>query len=103
MRRGVVIGFAALGVIAVVLAVTLATIGTQLDQARLERNDLQFQVEDLQSESDTLRTERDSLQKERETLKTQVGEQLKAMEQLKGEVSQARSQPQSSETTASAP
>ena len=85
MRRGVLIGLIATVVICIVLAVAVASIGTQLDQVRLDRDDLELQVDDLQGEVDSLRTERDTMKRERETLKIRTEEQLKTIEQLKAE------------------
>ncbi|MBI4322652.1 MAG: hypothetical protein HY596_00050 [Candidatus Omnitrophica bacterium] len=85
MRRGVLIGLIAAVVLCIVLAVAVASIGTQLDETRLDRDDLEMQVDDLQGELDSLRTERDTVKTERETLKTRTEEQLKTIEQLKAE------------------
>ncbi len=79
MRRGMIIALAVLGVLVVILMVALSSVGTNLDQTRLERDDLQFETDDLQQEVDTLSTERDELQR-------QVDEQLKTIEQLKAEL-----------------
>jgi len=92
MRRGFAVGFVALVAICVVLAIAVASIGTQLDEARLERDDLEFEVEDLRTETETLRTERD-------TLKTQAEDQLKTIEQLKVELERVRGQAQGSSAT----
>jgi len=100
MKRNVIIGFVVTGIVCIVLAVAVASIGTQLDEARLEREDLQFELEDLTAEAGALRTERDSLQTERDTLKTQADEQVKAIEQLKDEMGRVRSQAQGAEATA---
>ncbi len=84
MSRNVVVGLVVLGVLSVVLAATVAWNGTKLDQARQERNDLQFEVDDLRQEVDTLTTERDDLQKK-------VDEHVKAIEQMKAQSGQAKS------------
>lgn len=91
MRRGVLIGLIAAVVICIVLAVAVASVGTQLDQARLDRDDLEVQVDDLQSEVDSLRTERDTVKTDRETLKARTEEQLKTIEQLKAELGRTAS------------
>jgi len=78
MHRGLIIAASVLGVFVVILMVALSSVGTNLDQTRLERDDFQFEAEDLQQEVDLLSTERDELQR-------QVEEQLKAIEQLKAE------------------
>jgi uncharacterized protein YoxC len=64
MRRGVVITVSALGGLAVVLAIALAIVGTNLDEVRLERDDLQYEVNDLRQELDALSAERDELQQQ---------------------------------------
>ena len=64
-------------------AVALATVGTQLDEVRIERDDLEFETSDLQQSVDALTTERTDLQRQAE-------EQLKAIEQLKGELERLR-------------
>ena len=97
MRRGIVIALAVLGVLAVGLMVALSSVGTNLDQVRLERDDLQFESEDLQKEVETLSTERDELRR-------QVDEQLKTIEQLKAEAGRPNNHaPDSSPAPASAP
>ena len=78
----------------IVLGVAIASVGTQLDHVRIDRDDLQTEVHDLRTESDGLRTERD-------TLKHQVDDQLKTIEQLKGELQQSHAP--SSTTTTTAP
>ena len=86
MSRRWVIGLIALGVLSLILMAAVAAVGTQLDQTRLDRDDLQLQVEDLQSESDALRQERDTVKTERDTLKSKADEQLQTIEQLKSEL-----------------
>lgn len=86
MRRAWVIGLSALGVVSVLLMIALASVGTQLDQARLDREDLELEVEDVSAEAEGLREERDTIQHERDTLTSQVDEQLRTIEQLKGEL-----------------
>lgn len=86
MRRGWIIGLTALGVVSVVLMVALASVGTQLDQARLDRDDLELELDDLSAEAESLRDERDTVKTERDSLKTKVDEQLQTIEQLKGEL-----------------
>ena len=83
MRRGVVIAFAVTGLIVVILAIALSTVGSDLDQARIERDDLQLEVDDLHQEVDTVSGERDQL-------KQQAEEQGKALEQFKAELDHPR-------------
>jgi len=93
MRRGVMFGIIAAAAVCFILAIALASVGTELDQARLERDDLEIEAEDLRSEVDSLRKEHGALEKERDTLKTKVGEHVKSIEQLKAELErQSRSQ-----------
>ena len=86
MRRGMLIGLSVTGVLCLVLIIAIAKIGTQLDQARIERDDLQFEVEDLRNESQSLKADRD-------TLKQQVDEKLHAIEQMKAEAEKLRQPP----------
>ena len=76
MRRGIIIGLSVMGVILVILALALASVGTELDQTRIEREEYQSQVGDLQEELD-------GLTQDRERLQQQVDEQLKTIEQWK--------------------
>ena len=97
MRRGMIVGLAVLGVLVIVLMVAVSSVGTNLDQTRLERDDLQFEVDDLQQEVDTLSAERDELQR-------QADEQLKTIEQLKAESGRNHNDaPASAPTTDSTP
>ncbi len=74
------------GLIVVVLAAALATIGTDLDRTRLEREDLEYEVEGLQEEIDTLTEERDQL-------KAQAEAHLKALEPQPVSPTQPTSEP----------
>lgn len=94
MRRGIIIALSVMGVILVILALSLASVGTELDQARIDRDEYQFQVGDLQEELDTLTQEREKLQQ-------QVDEQLRTIEQWK--VQQERSRANGQTTGAAAP
>ena len=98
MRRGVIIGFVALGALAVILMVTVAWNGSQLDGARQQRDDLQFEADDLRQEVESLTTERDDLQKK-------LDDDLKAIEQLKaqGAVSAVSNQAPTAPSTAATP
>lgn len=84
MRRGIVVLISVMGLILVVLAITLASVGTQFDQARVELTNLQFDVEDLQETVEGATEARDTLQR-------QVEEHLKTIEQLKAELERIRS------------
>ena len=92
MRRRVVIALAVMGFLIVLLAIALASVGTQVDKMRLNRSDLELNIGDFQDEIETLTQERDALRTERDTLKAQVAEHLKTIQQLKAEVEQARTQ-----------
>lgn len=83
-RRTVLI-WAALGLLLVGLAVALAKVGSQLDTEKLDRQDLESNVDELEQEVDSLTDERDTLQK-------QVDDQLKSIEQLKVELDKSRGQ-----------
>ena len=83
MRRGVVIAFAVTGLVVVILAIALATVGSDLDKARIERDDLQLEVDDLQQEVNTVSGELDQL-------KQQAEEQHKVLEQAKTELDRTR-------------
>ena len=84
MRRGLVIALSVMGVLLIVLSLALASVGTHLDEAKIERNELQYEMDDLRQEVDTISVERGNLQ-------NKVDEQLKTIEQLKAEVERARS------------
>lgn len=70
MRRNVLITVVGLGALALVLAVTVALTGTKLDQARLERDDLEVEVESLRASTESLRVERDGLQAEQDAVES---------------------------------
>ncbi len=93
MRRGVVIALAVMGALIVVLAIVVASVGTGLDEVRIERDDLQTDVGDFRDQVKSLTGERDKLQQK-------VQEQLKTIEQLKIESERTRSQAQKSAPTA---
>ena len=95
MRRGIIIGLSVMRVMLVILAVTLASVGTELDQARIEREEYQSQVDDLQGELD-------GLTQDRERLQHQVDEQLKTIEQWKVQLEHSRTNGQTDGTSAPA-
>lgn len=74
------------GVLIILLAAALASVGAQLDQARIEQTDFETDLEALETEVDELTDERDTLQ---ET----VDEQLQAIEQLKADLERQRGAP----------
>ena len=80
------------GLVCVGLAVTVAVVGSRLDDVRLERDDLQAEVEDLRDEVTNLTRERDAIKTEHVTVKSQADEQMKTIEQLKAELERARTQ-----------
>lgn len=84
MRRGIVIVLSVLGALVIILLVAVASVGSDLDEVRIERDDLGFEVEALQRQVDSLTEERDRLQREAE-------ERSKTVEQLKAELERARS------------
>ncbi len=83
MRRWVVVVLIGLGALAVVLAASLAFVGTQLDDAKIGRQDLEFEVEDL-------RQELNSVSEERTGLAQQLEEQRKANTHLTQELERSR-------------
>jgi uncharacterized protein YoxC len=83
MRRSLVIALSVMGVLLVLLALAVASIGTELDEARIERDDLWTEAEDLRQELDAISQERNKLQE-------QVDEQVKAIESLKVQQERAR-------------
>ncbi len=93
MPRWAVISLSVTGGLTIVLAIALAMVGTSLDDARIEREDLQFEVNDLQQEVDSLTTERDELQRRAE-------EQGAALDQLR---SDAAAQPEAVPAPAETP
>lgn len=96
MRRWGVIAFAVIGVMVIVLAIALASVGTELDQVRLNREDLQFEVDSAQRDAESLTEEKTRLQHQTE-------EQLKTIEQLKAELERTRAKAQESSGSAQAP
>ena len=105
MPRGVKIGLITAVVLCVGLATALAMIGSRFDQVRIERDDLDTELQTMETESDSLQAERDALAAERDSLSKQIEEQLKTIEQLKGELrargqGQPAAQPQSSNAPA---
>src|SRR3989338_994960 len=92
MRRSVVIALAFMGVVVVVLAISLASVGTQVDKMRLNRSDLELDIGDLQAEVESLTDENETLRTERDELQGQTEEHLSTIQQLKHEVEQARTQ-----------
>ncbi len=92
MRRGVGIALASLGIIAVVLAVALASIGQNLDRERIGRQDLQYTVSELKQKVEQLSNERDRLIAERDRIDKKSQDQLTAIEQLKAELDRLRNQ-----------
>ena len=96
MRRWVVVALCALGGLTVALAASLALVGSQLDEAKIGRQDLQFEVDDLQQELS-------SVTEEKSALSTQLEDQRKASEQLKAELERQRAQqPQAQDAAAPA-
>ena len=87
MRRGIIIAVAMLGVLVVILAVALAKVGSDLDNERIGRRDLQLEADNLEQEVDSLSSERDTLQQQTE-------EHMKTIEQLKADLEHHRAQPQ---------
>ncbi len=89
-------GLIGLIILSVVLAIAVASIGSQLDATRLERDDLEFEMEDLRAQQETLQGERD-------VLKTQADEQRKTVEQLKTELERAHNQSPAQPQTSGTP
>lgn len=77
----------------VILAVALASVGAQLDQARIEQGDFEADLEALEVEVDELTEERD-------TLRATVDAQLQAIEQLKADLERQRAAPAAPAQTA---
>ena len=98
MKRHVVIALAVMGVVIVVLAIALASVGTQVDKMRLNRSDLELDIGDLQAEIESLTDDNETLRTEHDELQQQVEAHLTTIQQLKAEVERARTQ-----TTAPAP
>jgi len=108
MKKGIVIGLIVSAVFCFILAVAVSVIGTQLDEAKIQREDLKVELARTKDQADSLRYERDSLktsqeftQVERESLEKKVGDQLKAIEQLKAELDRVRNSHSSSNAAAS--
>lgn len=95
MRRGVMMALSVMGAVVVILAIAVASVGTDLDETRIERDDLQFELDDLRLEVDAVSTARRGLQ-------AQTEEQLKTIEQLKAQLDHLRSQAQQTAPSAAA-
>lgn len=96
MRR-TLIGWSILGGLCALFAIALMAVGYNYDNVRLERDELEQDVEDLEAdqeswweERDTLASERDAVKAERDTLAAQADQHLKTIETLKAELDQAR-------------
>jgi hypothetical protein len=72
MRRNIVIALGVLGGLVLLLAVGLASVGTNLDQTLLERDDLRFEVDDLQQSVHALSVERDQLRRQLDEARLEV-------------------------------
>ncbi len=83
MRRWAVITLAGISGLAVVLAASLAYVGTQLDDAKISRQDLEFEVEDL-------RQELNSVSEERSDLAEELEQQRRAKEHMEQELERLR-------------
>ena len=106
MRRSVVLGFGASIGGCGILAVALAALGIQFDEARLVRDELAREVSTLRSRLSTMEhehrdreAERRLLERERHQLTMRVREQLKTIERLKGELEHTRHHVQASRAT----
>ena len=95
MRRWTVIALVGLSGLAVVLAASLAYVGTQLDDAKISRQDLEFEVEDLRQELNVITDDQRGLVDRYE-------EQRRTNELLVQELERARAAAQAI-ATASAP
>ena len=73
MKRGWIITIGIMGILLVVLAVALASVGTNLDEARLDRKELQGELDGLQEEYDLLSEERQRLQQQNVPMKPRFG------------------------------
>jgi chromosome segregation ATPase len=78
-----VVGFSIAICFVVVLAASVAKIGIELDQLRLERSDLQTQIDGLNRQIDRVNSQR-------RTLLGQLDEHVRTIEQLKHEMGRAR-------------
>ena len=92
MTRPQVFMLGAAAVVSLVLAVTVATIGSQLDQTRLERDDAETDLDSVREELQQVTGERDAMKADYDTYKAQTDQQLKTIEQLKAEVERSRTQ-----------
>ena len=81
--RRTVLVWSMLGGTIIILAASLAWVGTHFDQARIERDTLQDDVDNLQVDYDDVVTERDRLQQE-------TNEHVKTIEQLQAELERVR-------------
>ena len=93
MRRGLIISLASVGGLCVLLAVAVGTIGSQLDQTRLDREDMSQEIERLRGEAERLSAERDSaksaqdsVRSEQASLKSKVDQQDMTIEEMRLEL-----------------
>ena len=104
MTRPQILILSGAALVSLVLAVTVATVGSQLDQARLERDDAESGLDAARDELARVKSDRDAMKTDYDTYKAQADQQLKAIEQLKAELERSRSQPtQAKESQAATP
>ncbi|GEM_PF-2247754 len=102
MKRGMIWGLVGAGLACVGLAIALVLVGSQLDAARLDRDDAVAERDELGAEREMLAHEADTLRTDHDNLKQQVEAHLHTIEQLKADVERARTQPSVSLPAASA-
>ncbi len=90
MRRNVVFAFLGVGGLVVILAVSLASVGTEMDQLRIEREDFRFEMDTLQQQIDALAGEKVALQRQVEEQRATVEDQHKTIKRWRAELEHLR-------------
>ena len=103
MQRSVVFAFVGVGGLVVFLAVSLASVGTKMDQLRIEREDFQFKVDGLQQQVDALTGTKTALEQQVEEQRATIEDQRKTIEQWRIELERLRNSQASPEVVAPSP
>ena len=90
VRRNVVCAFLGVGGLVVILAVALASVGTEMDQLRIEREDFQFEMDRLQQQVDALTGEKVALQQQVEKQRATVEDQHETIKRWRAELERLR-------------
>ena len=103
MRRSVVYAFLGVGGLVVILAVSLASVGTEMDQLRIEREDVKMEVEYFQQAVGELTNEKTALEQQVEEQHATIEDQRKTIEQWRIELERLRNSQTSHEVVSPSP